>query len=193
MAEIFLTFALEETLKKVGSLAVQGIQLGWEFKENLLKLKQSLEFIGAVLHDAEERQAREASVKIWLQKLREVAYEAEDVLDEFGYEVLRRKVETTPTEKVRNFFSASSNPIAFRLHMGKKFKKINDKLAKIKDDAVGFGKNPIILYLNQIITSVCNSADLVPALGKQRTILYDLQLQDWYLFCIEYAEGESQE
>ncbi|KAJ4826938.1 hypothetical protein Tsubulata_045777 [Turnera subulata] len=78
MAEIILKFALEETLKKVGSLAVE-----------------------------EERQAREASVKIWLQNLREVAYEAEDVLDEFGYEVLRQKVETTPTEKVRNFFSAS--------------------------------------------------------------------------------------
>ncbi|KAJ4825092.1 hypothetical protein Tsubulata_016803, partial [Turnera subulata] len=66
MAEIILTFALEETLKKVGSLVVE-----------------------------EERQAREASVKIWLQNLREVAYEAEDVLDEFGYEVLRQKMETT--------------------------------------------------------------------------------------------------
>ncbi|KAJ4829524.1 hypothetical protein Tsubulata_028064 [Turnera subulata] len=66
MAEIILTFALEETLKKVGSLAVE-------------------------------------------------AYEAEDMLDEFGYEVLQQKVETTPTEKVRYFFSASSNPFAFRL------------------------------------------------------------------------------
>ncbi|KAJ4844609.1 hypothetical protein Tsubulata_046292 [Turnera subulata] len=139
MAEIILTFALEETLKKVGSLAVQGIQLAWGFKGQLQKLKQSLDIIQAVLHDAEERQAREAYVKLWLQKLREVAYEAEDVLDEFGYEVLRQKVETTRAEKVRNFFSASSNPIAFRLHMGKKIERINDELAKIKDDAVGFG------------------------------------------------------
>ncbi|KAJ4827915.1 hypothetical protein Tsubulata_021784 [Turnera subulata] len=100
MAEIVLTFALEETLKKVGLLAVGGIQLAWGFKAKLKKLKQSLESIRAVLHDAEDKQAENSSVKEWLRKLREVAYEADDVLDEFGYEVLRQKVETTPTEKL---------------------------------------------------------------------------------------------
>ncbi|KAJ4822448.1 hypothetical protein Tsubulata_049685, partial [Turnera subulata] len=88
MGEIILTFALGETLKKVGSLAAEGIRLAWGFKGQLQKLKQSSEIIRAVLHDAEERQDKDASVKIWLQKLRKVAYEAEDVLDEFGYEVL---------------------------------------------------------------------------------------------------------
>ncbi|KAJ4827677.1 hypothetical protein Tsubulata_050826 [Turnera subulata] len=112
MAEIVLTFALEETLKKVGLLAAEGIGLAWGFKEKLHKLNQSLESIRAVLHDAEEKQVKESSVKLWLRKLRDIAYEADDVVDEFGYEVLRQKVETTPIEKVRNFFSASSNPIA---------------------------------------------------------------------------------
>ncbi|KAJ4835866.1 hypothetical protein Tsubulata_026062 [Turnera subulata] len=134
MGEIILTFALEETLKKVGSLAVEGIRLAWGFKGQLQKLKHSLDFVRAVLHDAEERQAREESVKLWLQKLRDVAYEADDVLDVFDYEVLRQKVETTPTEKVRNFFSASSNPIAFRLHMALKIRKINDELAEITNE-----------------------------------------------------------
>ncbi|KAJ4833668.1 hypothetical protein Tsubulata_022886 [Turnera subulata] len=99
MAEIVLTFALEETLKKVGLLAVEGIQLAWGFKAKLKKLSQSLESIRAVLRDAEDKQAEKPSVKDWLQRLREVAYVADDVLDEFGYEVLRQKVETTPTEK----------------------------------------------------------------------------------------------
>ncbi|KAJ4844929.1 hypothetical protein Tsubulata_042798, partial [Turnera subulata] len=93
----------------------------------------------AVLHDAEEKQVKESSVKLWLRKLRDIAYEADDVVDEFGYEVLRQKVETTPIEKVRNFFSASSNPIAFRLHMGKKIKKINDELAEIENKIGGLG------------------------------------------------------
>ncbi|KAJ4840868.1 hypothetical protein Tsubulata_039833 [Turnera subulata] len=140
MGEFVLTFVVEELLRKLASLALERIGLALGLKGKLQKLNDSLTFIRAVLHDALERQAREDSVKIWLRKLRDVAYEAEDVLDEFGYEVLRQKVEgSTPSKKVINFFSASSNPIVFRLHMGKKFKKINDELAEIKDDAVGFG------------------------------------------------------
>ncbi|KAJ4829652.1 hypothetical protein Tsubulata_048729, partial [Turnera subulata] len=139
MAETILTFALEETLKKVGSFAVEGILLAWGFKGQLQKLKPSLDIIRAVFHDAEEREARDASVKLWLQNLREVAYEAEDVLDEFGYEVLRQKVETTPTEKVRNFFSTYSNPIAFRLHMEMKIKKIINELAERKNEVAALG------------------------------------------------------
>ncbi|KAJ4842807.1 hypothetical protein Tsubulata_040150 [Turnera subulata] len=100
MAETALTFALEETLKKVGLLAVGGVQLAWGFKAKLEKLKKSLDSIRAVLRDAEDKQAENSSVKEWLQKLRELAYEVDDVLDEFGYEVLRQKVETSPTEKL---------------------------------------------------------------------------------------------
>ncbi|KAJ4844097.1 hypothetical protein Tsubulata_006485 [Turnera subulata] len=138
MAEIVLTFALEETLKKVVLLAVGGVQLAWGFKAKLKKLKQSLESIRAVLCDAEDKQAEKPFVKDWLQKIREVAYKVDDVLDEFGYEVLRQKVETTPTKKVCNFFSAS-NPIAFRLQMAMKIDKINAELAEIKNDAASFG------------------------------------------------------
>ncbi|KAJ4825350.1 hypothetical protein Tsubulata_016068 [Turnera subulata] len=140
MAEIVVTLVVEEMLKKLVSLAHEGIDLALGLKGKLLKLNKSLTSIRAVLHDAEEKQGREESVKIWLQKLRDVAYEAEDVLDEFGYEVLRQKVEgITPRSKVSNFFSASSNPIAFRLHMGKNIKKINDELVEIKNEVAGLG------------------------------------------------------
>ncbi|KAJ4850096.1 hypothetical protein Tsubulata_011595, partial [Turnera subulata] len=136
MAEIVLTFVVEEMLKKLASLALEGIDLAWGLKGKLQKLNSTLIFIRSVLHDAEEKQGRQDSVKSWLQRLRDVAYEAEDVVDRFGYEVLRQKVEgSSPSKKVSNFFSASYNPIAFQLHMGKKIKKINDELTQIKDDA----------------------------------------------------------
>ncbi|KAJ4844612.1 hypothetical protein Tsubulata_046295 [Turnera subulata] len=100
MAEIVVTFVVEEMLKKLASLALEEIDRAWGLKGKLQKLSKSLASIRAVLRDAEEKQGREESVKIWLQKLRDVAYEAEDVLDEFGYEVLRQKVEgSTPSRK----------------------------------------------------------------------------------------------
>ncbi|KAF2296357.1 hypothetical protein GH714_037534 [Hevea brasiliensis] len=48
--------------------------------------------IRAVLQDAEEQQTKREPVKLWLKKLREVAYEAEDVLDELAYENLRGRL-----------------------------------------------------------------------------------------------------
>ncbi|KAJ4830207.1 hypothetical protein Tsubulata_044473, partial [Turnera subulata] len=136
MGEIVLTFVVEQLLNKLASLALEEISLLWGLKGKLQKLKSTLIFIRSVLHDAEEKQVRQEFVKIWMQRLRDVAYEAEDVLDEFGYEVLRQKVEgTTPSKKVSKFFSvSSSNPIAVRHHLGKKIKKINDELAEIKDE-----------------------------------------------------------
>ena len=46
-----------------------------------------------MLADAERRQVRDEVVRLWLQRLKDVAYDADDVLDEFADEILRRKVE----------------------------------------------------------------------------------------------------
>ena len=69
---------------------------------------------------------RPESVEKWVKKLKDVAHDAEDVLDEFQYEVDRRKVEIQNhiKKKVLNFFSLS-NPLAFRLQMAHKIQKIN--------------------------------------------------------------------
>ena len=41
-AELLLTFALEETLKRVSSIAAEGIGLAWGLEGQLRKLNQSL-------------------------------------------------------------------------------------------------------------------------------------------------------
>ena len=71
-----------------------------------------------------------------MKKLKGVAEDAEDVLDEFKYEVDRRKVEIQNhmMRKVLNFFSLS-NPLAFRLQMAHKIQKINASLVALKSDA----------------------------------------------------------
>ncbi|KAF2296334.1 hypothetical protein GH714_037437 [Hevea brasiliensis] len=49
--------------------------------------------IRAVLQDTEEQQTTREPVRLWLKKLQEAAYDAEDVFDELAYENLRWKVE----------------------------------------------------------------------------------------------------
>ncbi|XP_078158079.1 putative disease resistance protein RGA4 [Carex rostrata] len=64
-----------------------------QVEAELKKLKGMLERIKATLYDAEQREIRDKSVKLWLKELNGVAYDAEDVLGEYHYEVLRAEVE----------------------------------------------------------------------------------------------------
>ncbi|PRQ18326.1 putative P-loop containing nucleoside triphosphate hydrolase [Rosa chinensis] len=137
----FLTFAAQEMLKKVASLATQEFTLLWGFKGELANLRESLLFLEAVLRDAEQkRQDQDEAVKLWLKKIEDIAHLADDVLDDYGYELLRRKVElrNQMKKKVQNFFSVS-NPIFFRVKMTHKIKKINTSLEDLGKRASGFG------------------------------------------------------
>jgi Leucine-rich repeat (LRR) protein len=129
--EGFLTFAMEETLTRVISIASEGIRLAWGLEGQLQKLKQSVTMIKKVLQDAARRSVTDDSVKGWLEKLQDVAYDAEDVLDEFAYEILRKDQKKG---KVRYCFSLH-NPVAFRLNMGQKVKEINGALDEIRKEA----------------------------------------------------------
>ena len=93
-----------------------------------------------MLADAERRQVSEELVKLWLWRLEDVAYDADDVLDELAYEILRRKVEIQNQMKRKVcFFFSLSNPIALiRMKMAKKVKTINESLKRINDEANGF-------------------------------------------------------
>ena len=57
------------------------------------RLMRTLKWIKDTLYDAEEREIRDHSVKLWLKELKQVAYDAEDVLGEYQYEVIRVQVE----------------------------------------------------------------------------------------------------
>ncbi|XP_061992348.1 putative disease resistance protein RGA3 [Rosa rugosa] len=138
-AEFLLTFGAEGVLKKVSSLVNEQISLAWGFKGDLKKLGESLSLIQNILNDAAEKpQAldRGKVVEGWVKKLKGVADDADNVLDECNYEVLRRKVELQNhmKRKVLNFLSAS-NPIIFRHKMANRIKHINASLLDLKSDA----------------------------------------------------------
>ncbi|KAF3951533.1 hypothetical protein CMV_022829 [Castanea mollissima] len=91
-----------------------------------------------VLDDAEEKQRTNGSVKTWLGDLEALAYDADDILDEFATEALRRKVnaEEPSTSKIRKFIPACCvgfNPssIKFDVSMRSKIEGIDTKLQGI--------------------------------------------------------------
>ncbi|KAM4105757.1 hypothetical protein ACB094_04G016600 [Castanea mollissima] len=140
MAEAIVTDVAKEILSKLIPLVTEQISLAWGFKEELTRLRQSVEMIQDVLADAERKQVTDLSVRRWLQRLQDVAYDADDVMDELAYEILRRKVEIRNQMKRKVcFFFSFSNPIAFRIKMANKVNTISESLKKINEEANGFG------------------------------------------------------
>ncbi|KAI9196171.1 hypothetical protein LWI28_021626 [Acer negundo] len=91
MAEMIVSPIAEILLGKLVSLAYQEACLIWGFKTELLKLEKTLKTIKAVLLDAEQQQLHNHEIRVWLEELKDVCYDAEDVLDEFEIEALQRQ------------------------------------------------------------------------------------------------------
>ncbi|XVF30497.1 hypothetical protein REPUB_Repub16aG0063200 [Reevesia pubescens] len=132
MAECFAFNIAENILSKLSNLAYEEIRLAWGVQSDLEKLQETLNTIKDVLLDAEEKQAHNHQLRGWLQKLKYACYDAEDLLDEFEIEALRKQVlkQRSIGKKVRNFFS-SSNPLAFRFRMAHKIKSITKRFGEI--------------------------------------------------------------
>uniref|UniRef100_A0A0D9V1L5 NB-ARC domain-containing protein n=1 Tax=Leersia perrieri TaxID=77586 RepID=A0A0D9V1L5_9ORYZ len=60
---------------------------------NLQRLKRLLSRIQATLDDAEEQAIQDNYVKLWLKELKDLAHDAEDVLDDYRYELLQCHVQ----------------------------------------------------------------------------------------------------
>ncbi|KAM1198605.1 hypothetical protein ACFX13_010174 [Malus domestica] len=133
MAERAFDLAVRLT-EKLGSLAYDEICLAWAVQSDLRKLEGTMSTIKGVLLDAEEKQANNKELRSWLRQVKNVFLDAEDVLDEFECEALRKQVVKKfhgTCRKVRRFFSRS-NPVAFRLRVAHEIKELWERLEELK-------------------------------------------------------------
>uniref|UniRef100_F6GX79 Disease resistance RPP13-like protein 1 n=1 Tax=Vitis vinifera TaxID=29760 RepID=F6GX79_VITVI len=100
--------------------------------------RKTLTHIEAVVDDAENKQIREKAVKVWLDDLKSLAYDIEDVVDEFDTEAKQRSLTEGPqasTSKVRKliptFGALDPRAMSFNKKMGEKINKITRELDAI--------------------------------------------------------------
>ncbi|KAJ8646488.1 hypothetical protein MRB53_008236 [Persea americana] len=91
MAQLLLSPLVKVVSDKLVSLITEEHRLQRGVHKEMDRLKSTLETIEAVLEIAEEQQVKEKAVKIWLGELKDAAYDADDILDEFMTEVLQKK------------------------------------------------------------------------------------------------------
>ncbi|KAF8034297.1 hypothetical protein BT93_C0556 [Corymbia citriodora subsp. variegata] len=138
IGEIFWGSFFQVLFNKLITLGCTYAQRDENSTALLDKWKEMLETINAVLDDAEDKQSgSNRPVKLWLDDVRDLAYDMEDLLDEFAIEAAQVKSgaesSTSKRQKKRKFpfGSSESNPIPCSLMSEDKVKEINDRLEKI--------------------------------------------------------------
>ncbi|XP_042959475.1 putative disease resistance RPP13-like protein 1 [Carya illinoinensis] len=169
MAEVglaFLSASLSVLFDRMASPEVADFLQGRKQTEKLSrKLKIAMRYVNAVLADAEEKQLTDPSVKDWVDDLKDVLFDAEDILDEIATEALQRKLDaesSTTAEKVRDRFS---NIVldTFVNEVEPKMEEVLDRLEDLtkQKDCMGLqvggvgGKR----YPEQVLTSYVSESD----------------------------------
>uniref|UniRef100_A0A2N9EPM6 Uncharacterized protein n=1 Tax=Fagus sylvatica TaxID=28930 RepID=A0A2N9EPM6_FAGSY len=111
--ETFAYNIAERVLLKLASLAFQEACLVCGVESNLERLKKTLSTIKAVLLDAEEQQFHNQQITVWLEKLIEVFYDAQDVVDEFERKALQNQV-------IETHWSITKKPIRIKFHLSER-------------------------------------------------------------------------
>nr|UBY07361.1 NBS-LRR disease resistance protein [Dasypyrum villosum] len=111
---------------KAGDALVRELLRAWGLDKARRKLERHLAAVQSILLDADTKSRTNPAVHRWITDLKTAAYQADDVLDEFRYEALRRRATTqihrpSISRKVLSYFTTNS-PIVFRLSMSRKMK-----------------------------------------------------------------------
>ncbi|KAM3752315.1 hypothetical protein ACB098_03G008600 [Castanea mollissima] len=102
MAEGLVTDLINQLISVVVREAEQEIRLVVGVKKEIEKLKGNLRTVQAVLNDAEKKQVTDETVKVWLEKLNNVCYEIEDVVDEWNTELIKSAIQKGLEENADN-------------------------------------------------------------------------------------------
>ncbi|TYG47996.1 hypothetical protein ES288_D11G387900v1 [Gossypium darwinii] len=141
-----------------------------QLHQQLKQWQSILSDIQAVLDDAEEKQIKNMGVKKWLEDLQDLAYDVDDILDEFAYEELRLNLQDTQAQarpsKVRKFIPeriirSIFPPTSFQFNnsMITKVKDITDTLNSLTTRRSSLGLSEI---LSQAATSKGKQPRLQP-------------------------------
>ncbi|KAG5223396.1 disease resistance protein [Salix suchowensis] len=136
-----------ELLVKIGAQQVQEeVNLVVGVENEVDKLKSNLINIRSVLEDAERKQVKDKAVRVWLDNLKDVCYDMDDVLDEWSIAILTWEMDeenTCSLEKMLCSFMRSPcfgyNQVVQRHDIALKIKASSEKLDKIAEARAMYG------------------------------------------------------
>ncbi|XP_027102954.1 putative disease resistance RPP13-like protein 1 [Coffea arabica] len=141
LIEVFLGAIIKVIFDKLASVDLKKLARLEGLHTQLKRWSQVLSLIQAVLDDAGDKQNMRIAVKQWLDDLQNLAYDMDDVIDEFSTEACRRKLmeaqgSTSKVRKVKipscctNF---SVKDYKFNRKMASKVDEITRRLESLKE------------------------------------------------------------
>lgn len=88
MADVVLSPILQVVLDKLATPFLERVSELYGIKNEVKRFLRTLPMVHAVLGDAEAQQFTNRALRLWLEELKEVAYELEDLIDEFSPEAI---------------------------------------------------------------------------------------------------------
>ena len=134
MADAVVSALVSPILENLSLQALKEAGLAWGLDTELENLESTFAIVQAVLQDAEEKQWKNRALEIWLRRLKDAAYDVDDVLDDFAIEARRHRLQKDLKNRLRSFFSLDHNPLIFRLKMAHKLKNVREKLDVIANE-----------------------------------------------------------
>ncbi|KAI3855323.1 hypothetical protein MKX03_026976 [Papaver bracteatum] len=129
MADAIVSFLIQEFGSVIKQEIEQVVRLVVGVRTDVRRLQKTFETLQTVLNEVEQRQMDDASVKIWLDNLKNAAYGKEDVVDEWATEIRLLQMENhevSSSYPCTLFFSCSKQT-ALRHKIGSRIKAIRER------------------------------------------------------------------
>ncbi|GLJ06705.1 hypothetical protein SUGI_0045750 [Cryptomeria japonica] len=134
------------------------VSLVLNFREDFEWLREKLRSIIGYLRDADAQSAHNESVKSWLLDITEVAWDAEDILDECAVQSTRgTSHKCSQFSCVRTF---SSCQLVFRYKMARRIKDVKDRMKSIMEKGAELKLVMDLIHPEQPSTSTSGNVNL---------------------------------
>nr|GMD54460.1 putative disease resistance protein RGA3 [Ipomoea batatas] len=98
MADAIIAGVVEQVITIINGQVVQELRAALGVEKEIKNLSSKLNKIRAVLNDAERRSFKDESVKLWVEEIKDLCYDVEDVVDEWSTKTRRQQRERSSSE-----------------------------------------------------------------------------------------------
>ncbi|XP_034708915.1 putative disease resistance protein At1g50180 [Vitis riparia] len=161
MAESSVTFFLE----KLSNLVIQEASLFGEVEGQVKLLRNELKWMRLFLKDADSKCIYDERIKLWVEQIREVAHDAEDVIDEFIFNMDHQRQKRLKNLKFLKHLPTCvgfADKLPFIHELDSRVKEINVMIEKIMVNRSKYG-------LEALVTPSSTSTDHRVSQQERRT------------------------
>uniref|UniRef100_A0A6N2NKA5 AAA+ ATPase domain-containing protein n=1 Tax=Salix viminalis TaxID=40686 RepID=A0A6N2NKA5_SALVM len=173
MADALVSVVLEQLSSIIAQKVQKEVGLVAGVKNEVPKLERKFKAIKAVLADAEQRQLTEEPIKDWIDQLKDVSYDMDDVLDEWSTAIAKSQMKVNdehPRKTIKKvcsfriFSCFCFREVGLRFHVARKIQTLNDRIDDIAREKNTFNfklsEGEIKLPERKITASVIDATEI---------------------------------